>query len=241
MPAQLELSWFAPDGGVSPVVDPANVSVEPADLATVVEGKALRCKRTGDGIVRANVGSRSASGRFKCYLAYRLGQTRQWPFRIPLGSPPQESGIFALQNGGVIDQHVVVTVTSDSPDVLDVDSNRLVPKKLGRARITGSAPGPLEGSWEFEVVRPAGYWRIDKAFQPLSLELNPGSYEFSVAYTAEKPLAIEWTRAPQCNYEAKALTHRIPCRLQAPSKVRVRPTRPTDDDDDSLELVELPP
>jgi hypothetical protein len=241
MQTALELSWIAPDGHRSPVVESWNITVQPAKLATVVGGKALRCERTGDGVVTAQVRGRSANARFKCLLAYTLGLGRERPLRVPLGSLPQDAGIFAIRNGGVVDEQVVVTVTSDSPEVLAVEANRLVPKKLGRARITGTALGPLENSWVFEVVRPVGYWRVLAGFVPLSLELGAGNYELTSTCTENKRLTARWLRAPQCNYDVVATTHRAPCRLDVPSRLLVTPARGSDSSPDALELVELPP
>jgi hypothetical protein len=235
----LDLSWIAPDGQVSPVVESPNVTVEPKELARV-DGKALRCARTGDGIVRAQVGERSASARFKCLMAYALVQGRQPPLRVLLGSPPQPSNIFAILSGGAIASQVAIALTSDSPDVLAIDGDRLLPKKLGRATITATAPGPLENSWTFEVADLLGHWPVDKGFTPLSLELSPGNYEVVLACAASRRATVNWTHAPQCNYAGNEITHRVRCRLDVKSRVIVVPP-PFEEAPDILELFKVPP
>ena len=235
----LDLSWISPDGHLSPVVEAPIVTVQPKQLASLVDGKGLRCARTGDGIVRVQIGERSASARFKCLMAYTLEHGRQLPLRVLLGSP-EPAGIWAIGNGGAVDSTVVVSLASDAPDVLAIDGSRLLPKKLGRATITATAPGPLERSWVFEVAERIGYWQVRPGFAPLSLELSPGNYEVALACTENRLLTVKWAGAPECNYAAKALTHRVPCRLGLKSRLIVVPPPIKDDYPDILELFRLP-
>ena len=238
---ELAARGFEPGEKVLPVVDRWQVEVTPPELATVYDNVTLRCRRTGEGSVRARVGQESASAHLECFLAYHLGQSPPPPARVRLGGPPEPTGFLVSGSGGLIFDDVPVTVTSDAPEVLSVDGNELVAKRLGHARVTGSAPGPLESSVDFEVYRLVAYWQV-VARSPISIELAPGRYELSLDTWPDKPLRVTWSNAPQCNYSDESAHHRVTCRLAVPSRAVIFPPVPVKDSlVDAIELVELEP
>jgi len=235
-------SWEASSGQRKAVVEPRNATVEPPELARIYNGKELRCARHGKGVVRIRVGDQVASAPLNCLLAPSLGQARSnRPLRLVLGSAPEPSGIHAVRSGGMVDDGVAVSVTSDAPEVLAVDGDLLVPRKLGRARITGTAEGPLEKTWTFEVVKRIGFWQVRKPFQPISVELEPGRYELTFESATEEVLTVKWTSLPQCDYSSKASSHVVNCPADRRTRMIAYPPRKERAVVDYLELLELPP
>lgn len=238
----IKLSWRTPDGNVLPVVDPWQIRVNPQGLAEVHGSATLRCKRNGEGWVEVNVGSETARARLKCFLGYRLAQARPQPYRLRLGAPPEPTGFFATGSGGVVYKEIPVTVTSNAPEVLAVDGDKLVAKKIGRSRLTATAPGPLETSVEFEVFRFVAQWHIGTR-APIATELTPGQYELSLDCSRAKPLRVVWQDAPRCNYFATSTNHKVTCRLAAPSRLVISPPGSETEEPplETIELIELEP
>jgi hypothetical protein len=238
----LVVSWRTSSGQLRPVVEPQRVLVDPPDVLFVDKGQKLRCRKNGDGVVRVYVKEHVASAPVKCLLSYQLRQTRpSYPYRLVLGEPPEPSGIHAYGNGGVLDRSVAVTVTSMAPDVLAVDGDMLVPKRLGRALVTGTAQGLGESSSTFEVVNRIGYWQVREPFKPISVELAPGKYELSFYTTEDELLTVKWSHFPQCNYSAKATAPVVTCSPDRRTRMTAYPPRKEKGVVDYLELIELPP
>ena len=187
------------------------LQVTPIDLVTLGKRGLLTCKRSGDGTVSLKMGGVEGRAKFSCKLAARL----EAPERLTLDISEGEvaPAVKVLDSAGK-ELDLPLSLTSDLGSVVQARGGRLVPGKVGNAKLTLRA-GQLSKTIDVEVVRTLKPEAVPvDQNRRIYYSLEPGKYRLSIKLPASHRVVVDWVGAPYCAYRADAAEHRAECTLQ---------------------------
>jgi len=190
--------------------------VTPADLATVGQHGMLTCNRSGDGSVALQVSGVSARAPFGCKLATRL----EAPAKLSIDASAGESDLrVTVLDAGGKELDLPVMISSDQGDVVAAHAGKLVPGRVGTAKLTVRS-GSLAKQIDVEVVRTLKpeVLPIDQN-RRISYSLDAGKYRLSIVLPSPHALKVDWLGAPYCAYRGEGAEHQVDCTLQSKGSV----------------------
>lgn len=188
------------------------LEVTPADLVTMGKRGMLSCQRSGEGSVFAKVAGVEGRAKFSCQLVARLEAPTKLTLDVAAGEV--DAPIQVLDEAGK-ELELPISVTSDLGSVVQARSGRLLPRSVGRAKLTARA-GNVSQAIEVEVVRSLKPEAVlVSQDRRIYHSLEPGKYRLTVQLPAAKPLSVEWIGAPYCAYRGNGSEHRADCTLQS--------------------------
>lgn len=188
------------------------LSVEPPDLATVSRDGALRCQRSGDGKVNAQIGPVTGSRPLRCRLVARIEASELG--RLIMDTGPVDPKLRVLDRAGRELSDVPLALSSSANSVVQARGATLLPLKVGTATVRARA-GNVVKELKVEVAR-----RLTPEALPIDdnrrihFSLEPGKYELVVRLPSPHELNVEWRGAPYCNSRSTGTEHTSTCTLQ---------------------------
>lgn len=187
------------------------LQVTPVDLVTLGKGGMLTCKRSGDGSVSVKVGGVEGRAKFSCKLAARLDA----PEKLTLDMAEGEVALPAkVLDAAGKELDLPLSVISDLGSIVQARAGRLVPGRVGSAKLTLRA-GTLSKSVDVEVVRSLKpeVVPVDQN-RRIYFSLEAGKYRLTLKLPAARKVSVDWVGAPYCAYRAESAEHRAECTLQ---------------------------
>jgi plasmid stability protein len=185
--------------------------VTPPELASVGKGGVLICNRSGDGSLALTVAGVEGRAKLACKLAARI----EAPIKLSIDAAKgEQQPDFKVLDATGKELDLPLTITSDQASVLLARAGRLVPGRVGLAKLTLRA-GQLTRSVEAEVVRTLApeVLPIDQN-RRISYSVDAGKYRLSFVLPSPQRVSIDWLGAPYCAYRGSASEHRVDCTLQ---------------------------
>jgi hypothetical protein len=107
-----------------------------------------------------------------------------------------------------------ISFNSDRADVVQARGGRLVPGRVGTAKVSARV-GQISRQLSVEVVRTLKpeVLPIDQN-RRISYALDAGRYRLSITLASPARVKVDWLGAPYCAYTGNAAEHRSECTLQ---------------------------
>ena len=210
-PVLLHARAIQQDGVARPLTGEQPWQIVPGELANVSKQGMLSCNRSGEGSVSLALGGVTGRAKFACKLAARLDSPEK--LSIDAAAGELDLPVKVLDAAGQ-PLDLPLSVTTDMPNVIIARSGKLVPGKVGKAKLSVRA-GQLAKQLEVEVVRTIKpeVVPIDQN-RRISYSLEAGKYRLSMNLPAAKRVVVDWLGAPYCAYRGEGSEHRAECTLQ---------------------------
>jgi hypothetical protein len=211
-PALVHVRAVAQDGTTQKLSRELVLQVAPPQLATVDERGLLTCARSGEGSVSASVAGVTGRAKFSCKLAAKLQAPEKLSLDLAAGEVDPKIAVLDAA-GAPLD--LPVSITSDLGSVVAARAGRLVPARVGNAKLTVRA-GQLSKSVDVEVVRTLTpeVVPVDQN-RRISYSLDAGKYRLSIVLPSPHAVKVEWLGAPYCLYKGNSKAeHLVDCTLQ---------------------------
>ena len=215
-PVLVHARAIQPDGTSREPGGNLDYRVTPVDLATLGKGGLVTCNRSGEGSISLRLSGVEGRANFSCKLAARLDA----PARLTLDSAAGEQAQpFKVLDAAGKELDLPLSVTSDLGSVVQARAGRLVPGRVGTAKVTVRA-GQLSKQVDVEVVRTLKpeVLPIDQN-RRISYSLDAGKYRLSIKLPAPRRLRVDWLGAPYCAYSGEGTEHEVDCTLQSKGSV----------------------
>lgn len=210
-PVMLHARAIQHDGVAKPLTGEQPWQVTPSELASVSKQGMLTCRRSGEGSVSLSLSGVTGRAKLACKLAARL----EAPEKLSIDATAGELALpVKVLDAAGKELDLPLSVTSDLPSVVLASAGKLVPGRVGRAKLSVRA-GQLSKQIEVEVVRTVKPEVVPIAQnRRISYSLDAGKYRLEIALPAPKRVAVDWLGAPYCAYRGEGNQHRAECTLQ---------------------------
>jgi hypothetical protein len=215
-PAVVHVRAIAQDGTARATKGDLAFQVAPPELASVSPRGVLVCTRSGEGHVSLTYLGVTGRTKLSCKLAAKLEAPDK--LELDLSSGPRDPQVKVLDAAGQ-ELDLPFTITSDRGSVVQAQSGKLVPGRVGNAKLTVRA-GQLSKSIDVEVARTLApeVLPVDQN-RRISYSLDAGKYRLSIVLPAPQPVKVDWLGAPYCQYRGDKAEHVVDCTLQSKGSV----------------------
>jgi hypothetical protein len=219
--AWYDLDPYVGDAGGHRIVElSVAISAGPSGVVEI-EGTRVRCKASGDGIVRFSSGTLESQHKLTCMPIKRI-DVKHPSVQLWTGADGVALGARAVNEKGVLVPGVDVERTVLNPDVVRLDGDSVHPIQVGRTAIKLAA-GDIERS--IDVVVGARYDHRIKVpdGERWALSLSPGAYTVDIQVESSGTafgVAAKWTGA-QCKSHPEAQVLHLSCATETPATLEV--------------------
>jgi hypothetical protein len=219
--AWYDLDPYVVDSGGHRIVEVGvGINVGPSNIVEV-EGSRLRCKSSGDAIVRFSAGALESQHKLTCMPVRRI-DLKQASLMLWTGADGVALGARAVDEKGSLVPGVEVGRTSLNPDVVRLDGDSVHPVQVGRTAVKLVA-GNIERL--IDVVVGARYDHPIKVpdGDRWALSLPPGVYTVDIQVESSGTtfgVAAKWTGAT-CKSHPEARVLHLSCATSTPATLEI--------------------